>query len=133
MPNSIREYLQQDMVCEGILECFHGLKQLDRAVFQTLVESDEPLTVDTIADRVERERSTAYRSVQRLLDTELIEQQQVNYDDGGYYHVYQTASADEIAEEMQRLLNDWYAKMGQLIVEFRERYDTSSEPVPPTH
>jgi predicted transcriptional regulator len=24
---------------------------------------------------------------------------------------------------MQRLLNDWYAKMGQLIGEFRETYD----------
>jgi predicted transcriptional regulator len=24
---------------------------------------------------------------------------------------------------MQRLLNDWYAKMGQLIQEFRDKYD----------
>ena len=24
---------------------------------------------------------------------------------------------------MQRMLNDWYAKMGQLIGEFREKYD----------
>jgi predicted transcriptional regulator len=26
---------------------------------------------------------------------------------------------------MQRMLNDWYAKMGQLIAEFREKYDES--------
>lgn len=26
---------------------------------------------------------------------------------------------------MQRMLNDWYAKMGQLIQEFEEKYDRS--------
>ena len=133
MPDSIRDYLQQDMVCEGLLECFHGLKALDRNVFQALVASDEPLTVDEIADRVERERSTAYRSVQRLLETGLIQQSQVNYENGGYYHVYHATDADEIADEMQRLLNDWYAQMGQLIAEFRETYDEPSEPLSPTH
>ena len=133
MPDSIRDYLQQDMVCEGLLECFHGLKALDRNVFQALVASDEPLTVDEIADRVERERSTAYRSVQRLLETGLIQQSQVNYENGGYYHVYRATDADEIADEMQRLLNDWYAQMGQLIAEFRETYDEPSEPLSPTH
>jgi len=133
MSDSIRDYLQQDMVCEGLLECFHGLKALDRNVFQALVASEEPLTVDEIADRVERERSTAYRSVQRLLETGLIQQSQVNYENGGYYHVYHATDADEIADEMQRLLNDWYAQMGQLIAEFRETYDEPSEPLSPTH
>jgi predicted transcriptional regulator len=133
MPDSIRAHLQQDMVCEGLLECFHGLKALDRNVFQALVVSDDPLTVDEIANRVERERSTAYRSVQRLLETGLIEQKQVNYENGGYYHVYRATDADEIADEMQRLLNDWYAQMGQLIAEFRETYEEPSEPLSPAH
>jgi predicted transcriptional regulator len=29
---------------------------------------------------------------------------------------------------MQRMLNDWYAKMGQLIQEFRDKYDDELEP-----
>ena len=127
MPDSIRDYLQQDMVCEGLLECFHGLKHLDVLVFQTLGASEEPLTVDELAERVDRERSTAYRSVQRLLQTGFIEQEQVNYENGGYYHVYRAADADDIADEMQQLLNDWYAQMGQLIAEFRERYSGSPD------
>ncbi|MFC7134434.1 MULTISPECIES: helix-turn-helix domain-containing protein [Salinibaculum] len=131
MPDSIYDYLQQDMVCEGLLECFHGLKQLDVQIFQTLGASQQPLTVDEIADRVDRERSTAYRSVQRLLETGFIEQEQVNYENGGYYHVYHAADADDVADEMQDLLNDWYAKMGQLIAEFRETYSQSQDQVPP--
>jgi predicted transcriptional regulator len=117
------EQLQQDMVCEGLLECFHGLKQLDKEVFQTLVETDEPLTVDEIAEVVDRERSTAYRAVQRLLQAGFIQKEQVNYDQGGYYHVFKPIDPAKIANDMQRLLNDWYAKMGQLIQEFETKYE----------
>jgi predicted transcriptional regulator len=123
----MREYLQRDMDCEGLLECFYGLRDLDRRVFGLLVESEESLTVDEVSDRIDRERSTAYRSVQRLMDAGLVEKRQVNYDHGGYYHVYEPADPDEIADDFQRLLNDWYAKMGQLIGEFREEYQRREE------
>ena len=128
MPDSLSEMLRQDMVCEGLLECFHGLKQLDRECFQILVESGQPLTVDDVAERVDRERSTVYRSIQRLLQTGFVQKEQINYDEGGYYHVYYPTDPDEIADDMQRLLNDWYAKMGQLISEFRRKYDQPEAP-----
>jgi predicted transcriptional regulator len=129
MPDSMSEQLQQDMQCEGLLDCFHGLKQLDREVFQTLVNGDEPLTVDEIAESVDRERSTAYRAVQRLLQSGFIQKEQVNYDQGGYYHVYKPTDPSKIADDMQRMLNDWYAKMGQLIQEFETKYDEKTDDV----
>ncbi|QRV13568.1 helix-turn-helix domain-containing protein [Haloterrigena salifodinae] len=129
MPDSMSEMLRQDMQCEGLLECFHNLKEIDKDVFRLLNEASEPLTVDEIADEIDRERSTAYRPVKRLMQAGFIQKEQVNYDQGGYYHVYLPRDADEIAQEMQRMLNDWYAQMGQLIGEFSEKYgDTSSQP-----
>jgi predicted transcriptional regulator len=123
MPDSMAEQLKQDMECESLLECFHGLKELDKECFHVLVAADGPLTVDEIADAVDRERTTAYRSVQRLLQTGFIQKDQVNYDQGGYYHVYSPADPSAVADDMQRLLNDWYAKMGQLIQEFEDKYE----------
>ena len=123
------EQLQRDMECEELLECFHGLKRLDRECFQALVTAEEPLTVDEIADAVDRERSTAYRAVQRLLETGFIRKEQVNYDQGGYYHVYSPGDPSAIARDMQRLLNDWYAKMGQLVQEFEDKYEENDAPI----
>lgn len=127
MPDSMSEQLQQDMVCEGLLECFHGLKQLDKTCYQELVDASEPLTVDEIAAAVDRERSTAYRSVQRLLSAGFIQKEQVNYEDGGYYHVYRPTDPAEVADDMQRMLNDWYVKMGQLIDEFERKYEDAGQ------
>ncbi len=124
--------LRQDMACEGLLVCFHELRDLDRRSFHVLVESQEPLTVDEVADRIDRERSTAYRSLQRLVQAGFVRKEQVNYEDGGYYHVFMPADPDAVADDLQRLLNDWYAKMGQLIDEFRNEYtppdDSEMEP-----
>ena len=129
MPGPISEDLRAEQDPLSLLESFHGLKRLDREVFDTLTDSDEPLTVQEIGDRVDRERSTAYRAVQRLLEAGYIQKEQVNYDQGGYYHVYRVADPEEVAEEMQRMLNDWYAQAGQLIDEFREQYDEQQTPV----
>jgi len=123
MADAMSEYLKQDMQCEGLLECIHGLKGLDREIFQVLTDRSEPLTVDEIAAEVDRERSTAYRSVQRLLQSGFVQKDQINYDQGGYYHVFRPTDPDEIADDMQRMLNDWYAKMGQLIQEFEDKYE----------
>jgi len=130
MADAMSEYLKQDMQCEGLLECIHGLKGLDKEIFKLLTDRSEPLTVDEIADEVDRERSTAYRSVQRLLQSGFVQKDQINYDQGGYYHVFRPTDPDEIADDMQRMLNDWYAKMGQLIGEFREKYDEAVEEPP---
>jgi predicted transcriptional regulator len=123
MPDSMVEYLRQDMECEGLLECLHGLKKLDRDCYRVLVEGGEPLTVDDVAEEVDRERSTTYRAIQRLMQAGLVQKKQINYDNGGYCHVYHPTDANEIADDMRRTLNDWYAKMGQLISEFEDKYD----------
>jgi predicted transcriptional regulator len=122
MPQSMQEMLRSDMKCEGLLECFHGLTELDREIFEQLVEADEPETVDDLAEEVDRERSTAYRAVKRLENAGFIEREQRTYAGGGYYHVFHPADPQAVADDMQRLLNDWYAEMGQLIGEFREKY-----------
>ena len=128
MPDSMAEYLRADMECEGLLECIHGLRDLDRECFGVVIESGEPLTIDEIAEKVDRERSTVYRAVQRLLQTGFVQKEQVNYDQGGYYHVFRPTDPEVVADEMQRMLNDWYAKMGQLIGESRTKDDTHDQP-----
>ncbi|WP_254274190.1 helix-turn-helix domain-containing protein [Haloarcula marina] len=126
MPEAIRATLEDDLECEFLLDCFHGLTELDRNCFERLVASDDPLTVDELADRVDRDRTTAYRSVQRLLEADLVVKTQVSGEGSSYYHVYEPEDPDAIADQMQRELNDYYAKMGQLIHEFRDKFGERS-------
>ena len=127
MTGSVREDLERDLECLDLLECVHGLNERDQAVFQELHQTTEELTVDDVADRLDCERTTAYRSISRLVDAGVVVQRQENYDQGGYYYVYRPRTPEEAAREMRRLLNSWYATVGRLIQEFEDRYGRETE------
>ncbi|MFW6000096.1 MAG: helix-turn-helix domain-containing protein [Halorubrum sp.] len=122
MTGSVREDLERDMECVDLLACVHGLNERDQAVFQALSRANGELTVDDVADRLDCERSTAYRSISRLVEAGVVVQRQENYDQGGYYYAYRLRAPEEAAREMRRLLNGWYATVGQLVQEFEDRY-----------
>jgi len=129
MPDSLVADLESEMACEDLLDCVYGLAAVDERTFLTLVDDGGALTVDELADRLDCGRTTAYRSVQRLLEAEVVRREQVNYDDGGYHYVYRARRPEAVADAMQRVLNDWYAQTGQLIRQFREEYgDAPAEP-----
>lgn len=129
MTESMSEYLEADLTCEDLLECVYGLGDLGKACYRELATSAGPLTVDAVAERVDRDRTTAYRAIKRLEDAGIVEKQQVNYQQGGYYHVYDAVPAAELAREMQRTLNQWYATVGTLIGEFESVYDDRPDDV----
>ncbi|AEH39014.1 helix-turn-helix domain-containing protein [Halopiger xanaduensis] len=120
MPDPIQTQLQNERQWEDLLDSMLGLNKLDRGVFRLLAESSEPLTVDHIAKIIDKERTTAYRSVKRLEEVGVAVQEQESCPKGGYHHVYRVSDPDEIADELQRMLNRWYAETGQLIQEFRD-------------
>lgn len=124
---SVREDLERDLGCLDLLGCVHGLNERDQMVFRLLQQAEGGLTVDDVADRLDCERSTAYRSISRLYEADIVVQEQVNYDSGGYYYVYCPQTTEDVAHDMQRLLNDWYADIGQLIQEFEDRYGRDSD------
>jgi predicted transcriptional regulator len=123
---AVRDDLERKMDCLDVFECIFGLNERDQLVFQMIQQSERPLTVNDVADQLGCERSTAYRSISRLLDAEIVTQEQVNYEQGGYYYVYRPRPSEELAHDMQRLLNDWYATIRQLIQEFEDRYTRDS-------
>jgi predicted transcriptional regulator len=131
MTEPMADQLRRELACESLLECFHGLGDLDTQCFRVLVDAGDPLTVDEVAAAVDRERSTAYRSIQRLRTAGFVQQEQINYDDGGYYHVYSPTDPSAAAADMQRLLNDWYVKMGRLIQQFEDKYEGDDLTPPP--
>lgn len=128
MPEAVQKQIQSEQNCDDLLTCMLGLNQLDKDVFRLLVESDEPLTVDHIADFIDRERTTAYRSVKRLQEAGIVEKDQESCQHGGYHHVYRVKDADVIADGFQQMLNNWYANTGQLIQEFRDTYGEIQPP-----
>ncbi|MFB6114957.1 MAG: helix-turn-helix domain-containing protein [Candidatus Nanohalobium sp.] len=122
MSLKISEFLKGEIECEGLLECINDLKSLDRKIYFLLLEEQKNMSVDSIAEEIERERSTAYRSVKRLQREGLVTQQKENYEEASYRHVYSAVKAEKVAEKMEDQFQELQNQMEDLINEFRNKY-----------
>lgn len=118
MPSFIGSDIRQDQ----LLEHLFGLNELDKRIYHLLTERDTELQLDDLAEEVDRDRSTVYRSVQRLLEEKLVEKKQFNYDTGGYCHVYRAVDPAEVADRMENKLNAMYVSLNFTIQDFRQDY-----------
>ncbi len=90
----------------GLLCCAFGIKNSAAKVFFQL--GDTPLTVEEIAEKVQKERSVVQRYLQELVDSNLAIRETMSIDRGGYYHVYRRNSSEEIRKEILNQLDQWY-------------------------
>ncbi|MEZ3166625.1 helix-turn-helix domain-containing protein [Halorubrum ejinorense] len=120
--SSINEMLNESANCDDLLLCLYDLKELDVDIFEILVEEKTPMTVDEIAERIDRDRGHTFRSLQRLVHCEFVQKEQVNHESGGYHHVYFIINPNEKASQMQKKLNSMYRNVDKKIEEFRNKY-----------
>lgn len=115
--------LNEPANCDDLLLCLYDLKELDVDVFEILAEEKTPLTVDEVAERINRDRGHAFRSLQRLVECEFVQKEQVNHESGGYHHVYFIADPDRKVSQMQKKLNSMYTVVDEKIEQFCDKYN----------
>lgn len=103
--------------CSGALECFFELNELEVEAYKTLVK-EGPLKVEELANRLMKDRSTAYRSLKTLMSSGLCFKSTKTIGRGGYYHVYLARPPSEVKQEILRLVDIWYDNMKQAAKEF---------------
>jgi len=119
--SSVQESVQDDRGWPTLLEHVYGASETDRRVFAVVADADGPATADEVADRIERHRSTASRSLTRLVDAGLVERMTREDSGPSYRFVYRMRDADALADEMHRLLTAWHVRMGDRLAEFERQ------------
>ena len=117
-----RELLDGDPECEDLLAWVDGCRHLDLEVYRILHETDGRLSVDEIAEDVDRDRSTTYRAVRRLHENGYLDREQVTYDGGGYCYRYAAVDPDEVAAHLEDRVESCHRELTAMVDEFRTRF-----------
>jgi CRISPR locus-related DNA-binding protein len=102
------------MSCKDILECIFDLNQHDIAVFNTLREKGE-LRVQTLAHHLNKDRSTVYRSLQKLTNCGICKKKTHHLTKGGHYHTYSCTELEYMRKQMKTCINQWYENMQETL------------------
>ena len=117
MSSSIPEMLRADFKCEDVAKCILGLKTLDVEAYKALLQHG-PMTAEKLGELLNRERSTAYRSLQNLISCGLVYRETKSIDIGGYYYEYVAIERTKTKEMIKKNVDEWYDKMCELIEKF---------------
>lgn len=106
--------LRANCECDDVAKCILGLKSLDMDAYKCLL-ANGPMTAENLGEHLNRERSTAYRSLQNLISCGLVYRETKTIDIGGYFYEYVAVDPKRVKEMLKENVEQWYEKVSGLI------------------
>ena len=109
---NLPEVLENGGKCD-IFECLFGLKALHVKIYFFTLKQKR--TIKDIASHVERDRTTAVRLIQSMVDQGLINRESEELPYGGIRNVYSGISQEEVKERLRIVVKDVATAIENLI------------------
>ena len=113
----IRNY--ENICCNDVLQSVFELNALDLEIYKILKKTGE-LRTNVLAKKIDRERSTVYRSLQKLTSCDLCAKTTKTIETGGYYHTYSCNDAELVKEKIESCIDEWYKQMKKILLDFEQ-------------
>jgi len=108
----------QKICCNDIIQCVFDLNHLDLTIYKKMQKTKE-VTPQVLAKQLKKERSTVYRSLQKLTCAGLCTKKTKTIPEGGYYHIYTSKDSNDIQKNLEKCIDNWYEKMKETIKELK--------------
>jgi len=123
---SINLITRKGASCTDLLTCLYNLKPADIEVLQAVAQN-ESSTLDEIAAKVQKDRSSVHRCLSKLVSINLVNKQTKTLKGGGYYHIYRMLDPalikkhareriQEITESLQALIESFDSDMEKHLI-----------------
>ena len=110
----------------------YDLSSLELDLLFILIKNKKSMTLEELAKKVDRDKSSVFRSLQKLVGLGICIKETKTLKEGGYYHVYSAIDIEsfkietekrvkELEDSFHRLLRKFEEDMGRAISSFYQR------------
>jgi predicted transcriptional regulator len=103
--------------CQELLTCLYNLKPTDLEVLLTTAKNPDA-TIDQIAQKVQRDRSSVHRILAKLVSANLVTKQSKSIKGGGYYHTYAMVEPEKIKKHAKERVEEITSSLNELMGSF---------------
>ncbi len=114
---SMQKLMQPGTTCDDLLSCMFELNQAEAGLYLLLVREGS-LKLDDLAGMAQRERSTVYRCLAKLVSLGLVHKESQTIPGGGYYHLYTALRPEHLQEVVENRLRDFNQRVTELLKDF---------------
>jgi predicted transcriptional regulator len=105
--------------CQDLVQCMYSLTDLEMEALRELLRRGAT-TSDELAKRLRRDRSTVYRSLQKLVSCQVVRKETRSLERGGYYHAYTAVPMDVLRTRLEGCVEEWYGRLQGLLERFEQ-------------
>ncbi len=110
--------------CSDLLYCLYDLGDAEVEVLRQLAAGSE-MTLDELAEGLERDRSTVHRSLSRLLSTGMCYRRTAGLKGGGYFHIYGISDMGVMKRRIESDVSEIIASLMRLSERFESDFTDS--------
>ncbi|MEM3670274.1 MAG: helix-turn-helix domain-containing protein [Thermoprotei archaeon] len=124
--SGVQFVVRADASCTDLLDCLYNLNSIESRMFFTLANQGA-MTLDQLAAKVGRDRTTTHRSLQKLVGAGLVYKRSTGLPGGGYCHVYSAVELSKIRRQAELKVNEICKGLRRLIDRFEDDVKKSVE------
>jgi predicted transcriptional regulator len=96
----------------------YDLSPLDLDLLFIMIKEAKPLTLEELSNEADRDKSTVFRSVQKLVSAGICIKETRTIREGGYYHVYSAVDMETFKAETEMRVKDLQKSLDRLMKKF---------------
>lgn len=120
---SLNSITRLNATVKDLLIYLFDLTPLDIEVLFNLMRNRKWSTVDEIAEIVNRDRTTTFRAIQKLVALGICEKDSKTLKDGGYYHIYNSVDKETFKLELERRIKEVKESFDRILKKCEEDID----------
>jgi predicted transcriptional regulator len=109
----------EEIGCQDVVKCIFNLTETDIAVLNTLSE-EEQITASEVASSLKKDRSTAHRSLEKLVACGLCYKERKGGKPRGFTNVYRRIPDNKMYIKAEESLDRCYAKIKGILQDIRK-------------
>jgi predicted transcriptional regulator len=83
-----------------------------------MIKEAKPLTLEELSNKADRDKSTVFRSVQKLVSAGICIKETRTIKEGGYYHIYSAVDMETFKAETEIRVRDLQKSLDRLMKKF---------------
>lgn len=105
---------QGTLTCHDLVKCIFNLNQTEVNILRSL-PVDEPMTPHEMAEVMEKDRSTVYRGLEKLVSLGLAYKERKGGESRGFSNVYSRVPEKELFRKAEKSLDECYDKIKRIL------------------
>jgi predicted transcriptional regulator len=121
MPSSpISAITRMNSTVKDLFIYLYDLSPLELDLLFFLIKNKKPLTMEELARKADRDKSTIFRSLQKLVGLGICIKDTKTLKEGGYYHAYSAVDMESFRMETEKRVKELHESFDRLLRKFED-------------